>query len=233
LVIEGFAWAWMYDDDCEYLSSLRVRNCELIARAKKVGLWSIKNPAAPWDYRKSQINKTQNYEVEEENNALNFDRQKMLDDTVQLFKREVAKDKTRNYNQEIDSVHIVEFNKKRIQFLLIYKKNIHGTNKDINNTHQDMKSLIESALNILEKNNINAYKDKFIVIAFGSTTDTRYYDPLNNPNNDKPYFDRRMCYMYSHITNEIKYYYGNSSCLVPSVYPCKSRGTTNKCEICK
>ncbi|HTH31900.1 MAG TPA: thermonuclease family protein, partial [Lacibacter sp.] len=47
LVAKGMAWHFV-----KYSSSKELAKAELLARKQKVGLWSLKNPVAPWDWRK-------------------------------------------------------------------------------------------------------------------------------------------------------------------------------------
>jgi endonuclease YncB( thermonuclease family) len=46
---EGMAWHYR-----QYSKNQRLQQAEDEARAKKKGLWSDPNPAAPWDWRKSE-----------------------------------------------------------------------------------------------------------------------------------------------------------------------------------
>lgn len=54
LLNAGLAWHYKYFDKSEDFA-----NAEAQARDKKVGLWSMKNPIAPWEFRRA---KQQNYE---------------------------------------------------------------------------------------------------------------------------------------------------------------------------
>jgi endonuclease YncB( thermonuclease family) len=47
LLEAGLAWHYKYFDDSKEMFQL-----EQTARAKKVGLWSMKDPIAPWEFRK-------------------------------------------------------------------------------------------------------------------------------------------------------------------------------------
>jgi micrococcal nuclease len=47
LIAKGMAWHFK-----KYSSDTQLANAELSARKQKVGLWSVKNPVAPWDWRK-------------------------------------------------------------------------------------------------------------------------------------------------------------------------------------
>lgn len=47
LLKAGLAWHYKYFDSSSELASL-----EQLARAKKIGIWSLKNPVAPWDFRR-------------------------------------------------------------------------------------------------------------------------------------------------------------------------------------
>lgn len=49
LVLQGMAWHFK-----QYSSNRELANAELQARKKRVGLWSVKNPIAPWDWRKGK-----------------------------------------------------------------------------------------------------------------------------------------------------------------------------------
>lgn len=46
LLINGLAWRYKYNKSEYYLS------LEQEARAQKLNIWSMKNPVAPWDFRK-------------------------------------------------------------------------------------------------------------------------------------------------------------------------------------
>jgi micrococcal nuclease len=46
LVIKGLAWHFT-----KYSSNKELANAELQARKQKMGLWSLVNPVAPWDWR--------------------------------------------------------------------------------------------------------------------------------------------------------------------------------------
>jgi len=46
LVQNGLAWHYTI-----YSSSKELAQAELVARKQKIGLWSLKNPVAPWDWR--------------------------------------------------------------------------------------------------------------------------------------------------------------------------------------
>jgi len=54
LLKAGLAWHYKYFD-----KSNDFANAEAEARAKKIGVWSLKNPIAPWDFRRA---KRQNHE---------------------------------------------------------------------------------------------------------------------------------------------------------------------------
>ncbi len=47
LIAKGMAWHFK-----KYSSNKELANAELSARKQKAGLWSLKNPVAPWDWRK-------------------------------------------------------------------------------------------------------------------------------------------------------------------------------------
>lgn len=49
LIAKGMAWHFK-----KYSSNKDLANAELLARKQKVGLWSVKNPVAPWDWRKKR-----------------------------------------------------------------------------------------------------------------------------------------------------------------------------------
>ena len=49
LLLQGMAWHFK-----QYSSSRELANAELLARKKRVGLWSVKNPIAPWNWRKGK-----------------------------------------------------------------------------------------------------------------------------------------------------------------------------------
>lgn len=49
LLIAGMAWHYKHYDKSTELASL-----EAMARQKKVGVWSAKNPVAPWEYRQNK-----------------------------------------------------------------------------------------------------------------------------------------------------------------------------------
>jgi micrococcal nuclease len=49
LIAKGMAWHFK-----KYSSDIQLANAELSARKQKVGLWSLKNPVAPWDWRKNR-----------------------------------------------------------------------------------------------------------------------------------------------------------------------------------
>jgi endonuclease YncB( thermonuclease family) len=49
MVKEGLAWHFT-----KYSKDPMLKKLEIEARETKVGLWSIKDPTAPWDYRKSK-----------------------------------------------------------------------------------------------------------------------------------------------------------------------------------
>lgn len=49
LVAKGLAWHFS-----KYSSNKELANAELQARKQKIGLWSINNPVAPWDWRKKK-----------------------------------------------------------------------------------------------------------------------------------------------------------------------------------
>ena len=49
LVENGFAWHFKKYSDDQVLANLEIK-----ARNNRVGLWSDKNPMAPWDFRKSK-----------------------------------------------------------------------------------------------------------------------------------------------------------------------------------
>lgn len=47
LLKAGLAWHYKYFDQSKQLADL-----ELVARTSKIGLWSLPNPIAPWDFRR-------------------------------------------------------------------------------------------------------------------------------------------------------------------------------------
>jgi micrococcal nuclease len=49
LVVKGLAWHFT-----KYSSNKELANAELQARKLKIGLWSLVNPVAPWDWRKKR-----------------------------------------------------------------------------------------------------------------------------------------------------------------------------------
>ena len=49
LLLRGMAWHFK-----QYSSSRELANAELLARKKRVGLWSVNNPIAPWEWRKKR-----------------------------------------------------------------------------------------------------------------------------------------------------------------------------------
>jgi micrococcal nuclease len=49
MIAKGMAWHFK-----KYSSNTELTNAELLARKQKVGLWSLKNPVAPWDWRKKR-----------------------------------------------------------------------------------------------------------------------------------------------------------------------------------
>lgn len=49
LILQGMAWHFK-----QYSSNRELANAELLARKKKIGLWSFKNPVAPWEWRKGK-----------------------------------------------------------------------------------------------------------------------------------------------------------------------------------
>lgn len=49
LVAKGLAWHFS-----KYSSNKELANAELQARKQKIGLWSLVNPVAPWDWRKKK-----------------------------------------------------------------------------------------------------------------------------------------------------------------------------------
>jgi micrococcal nuclease len=49
LVVKGVAWHFK-----KYSSNKELANAELLARKQKIGLWSLTNPVAPWDWRKKR-----------------------------------------------------------------------------------------------------------------------------------------------------------------------------------
>ncbi|QNA44204.1 thermonuclease family protein [Lacibacter sediminis] len=49
LVVKGMAWHFT-----KYSSNKELANAELQARKQKLGLWSVVNPVAPWDWRKKK-----------------------------------------------------------------------------------------------------------------------------------------------------------------------------------
>jgi endonuclease YncB( thermonuclease family) len=49
LVSQGMAWHFK-----QYSSNSELATAELLARKKKVGLWSVNNPIAPWEWRKKR-----------------------------------------------------------------------------------------------------------------------------------------------------------------------------------
>jgi endonuclease YncB( thermonuclease family) len=46
MVEKGMAWHFK-----KYSSDQKFANAEIIARKKRIGLWSMSNPIAPWEYR--------------------------------------------------------------------------------------------------------------------------------------------------------------------------------------
>jgi micrococcal nuclease len=50
LVQKGLAWHYTI-----YSSSKELAKAELVARKQKIGLWSLKNPVAPWEWRKKRF----------------------------------------------------------------------------------------------------------------------------------------------------------------------------------
>ena len=49
LLLQGMAWHFK-----QYSSNKELASAELLARKKRVGLWSVNNPIAPWDWRKKR-----------------------------------------------------------------------------------------------------------------------------------------------------------------------------------
>jgi micrococcal nuclease len=49
MVAKGMAWHFK-----KYSSNKELANAELQARKQKIGLWSLVNPVAPWDWRKKR-----------------------------------------------------------------------------------------------------------------------------------------------------------------------------------
>ena len=49
MISKGMAWHFV-----KYSSDKVLANAELSARKQKVGLWSLANPVAPWDWRKKK-----------------------------------------------------------------------------------------------------------------------------------------------------------------------------------
>lgn len=49
IISKGMAWHFK-----KYSSNKELANAELLARKKKIGLWSLENPVAPWDWRKKK-----------------------------------------------------------------------------------------------------------------------------------------------------------------------------------
>lgn len=49
MISKGMAWHFK-----KYSSNKELANAELFARKKKIGLWSLENPVAPWDWRKKR-----------------------------------------------------------------------------------------------------------------------------------------------------------------------------------
>ncbi|MEJ8841400.1 thermonuclease family protein [Lacibacter sp. H375] len=47
MIVRGMAWHFL-----KYSSNKELANAELLARKQKIGLWSLANPVAPWDWRK-------------------------------------------------------------------------------------------------------------------------------------------------------------------------------------
>lgn len=49
MIANGFAWHFK-----KYSSNVILAKAEINARVKKLGLWSLPNPIAPWDFRKNK-----------------------------------------------------------------------------------------------------------------------------------------------------------------------------------
>ena len=49
LIAKGMAWHFK-----KYSTDRELANAELSARKQKIGLWSLNNPVAPWDWRKKK-----------------------------------------------------------------------------------------------------------------------------------------------------------------------------------
>lgn len=49
MISKGMAWHFV-----KYSSNKELANAELLARKQKIGLWSLVNPVAPWDWRKGK-----------------------------------------------------------------------------------------------------------------------------------------------------------------------------------
>lgn len=49
MLLQGMAWHFK-----KYSSNMELANAELLARKKRVGLWSVNDPTAPWDWRKKR-----------------------------------------------------------------------------------------------------------------------------------------------------------------------------------
>lgn len=56
LIIES-GMGWVYDDYCKMLECDEWRKLQDLARSRKVGIWSIKNPTPPWDFRHAEKKK--------------------------------------------------------------------------------------------------------------------------------------------------------------------------------
>lgn len=49
MIAKGMAWHFK-----QYSSSKELAEAELLARKQKIGLWSTKNPVAPWEWRRKR-----------------------------------------------------------------------------------------------------------------------------------------------------------------------------------
>lgn len=49
MIVKGMAWHFV-----KYSSDKALANAEVSARKQKIGLWSLANPVAPWDWRKKK-----------------------------------------------------------------------------------------------------------------------------------------------------------------------------------
>lgn len=64
LIIES-GMGWVYDDYCKMLECDEWKKMQDAARSKKIGIWSIKDPTPPWDFRHAEKKK----DVERENSS--------------------------------------------------------------------------------------------------------------------------------------------------------------------